>query len=111
MKLIYSLLTIFNLFFIQAAMAHGSPIIGDRPLIFEANSLFVANFENDRNLVIDRNNDFQHQLSEAIEKPTDWLLVEGVLKDVNYSNGKLNSFSWMGTPVNQNISEDTHNHN
>jgi hypothetical protein len=57
-------------------------------------SLFVTDFENDRVLVFDHNGKFQQEIKEHIAKPTDLIVIDGMLYVINYRNSELNVFEW-----------------
>ncbi len=54
--------------------------------------VFITDFENDRVLIFDIDGNLKQELKGGIQKPTDMLVVDGVLYIVNYRSGELLSF-------------------
>ena len=58
-------------------------------------TLFVTDFENNRVLVFDLEGAFKQELTTAILKPTDVLVVDDTLYIANYKEGNLSVYRWL----------------
>ncbi len=71
-------------------------------------TLFVTDFENNRVLVFDLEGTFKQELTTAISKPTDILLVDGTLYIANYRGHNLALYTWI--EVQDTTSQEEHHH-